>query len=146
MEHVSLFRFLSAQNPTSVGSVVVDASREAVKNDYPDWPYWIAITTLAGVVGTLFTLYVRTSSKASADVKALNDKHQARIDELSAERVKELRELNKQHADATEEKARRVAEDFERKDKALLSATEKFATLIERVVNELRALNDRDGR
>jgi len=96
-----------------------DPVTDAIKKteDSHLWPYFAAISALSAVVVALFGLLMRS----------WNDKEKIYLDFRKAD----------------EEKNRRIAEEFEKKDKALLGVSTELATLMERVGNELKQLNDR---
>ena len=102
------------------------ADGSKVPVDQPDWHYWVAIGTLSGVVATLFGILMKTVKSQRDDEKAHRD---------------ELKQLHKGYTEAAEEKAKRTAEEFARKDKTILDTSVEFAKLMEQVVAELRALN-----
>lgn len=81
------------------------------------WPYFAAIAALSAVIVSLFGLLL----------KSWNDKERIYLDFIKAD----------------EEKGKRIAEEFEKKDKALLGVSTELATLMERVANELKQINDR---
>jgi len=110
----SLFLFLSSQ-----GSGTSDVVTQNV--DHPDWQYWVAISVLSTTVATLFGIILKGSSN----------------------RAEEIKQLNKEHNEALDTKAKRVADEFERKDKAILEVSTEFAKLMERVAHELRGLNEK---
>lgn len=100
-------------------SLASDPVADAIKKteDSHLWPYFTAIAALCTVVVALFGLLM----------KSWKEKEQIYLDFRKAD----------------EEKSKRVAEEFEKKDKALLSVSTELATLMERVGNELKQLNDR---
>jgi len=88
------------------------------------WPYYTAIAVLATTVSFLFGLLMKQSSKFSS-----------RLEEIHENRLK-----------MDEERSKRISEEFEKKDKAILETSVEFARLMERVAAEIAALNDRERR
>jgi hypothetical protein len=95
-----------------------------VDTEHPLWPYYAAIFVLATTVSFLFGLLMKQGSKFSA-----------RLEEIHENRLK-----------MDEERSKRIHEEFEKKDKAILETSVEFARLMERVAAELAGLNDRDRR
>jgi hypothetical protein len=99
--------------------------------DAPLWPYIVAIGSLSTVVVTLFGLLMKSNGKHTV----LQESHALVV-----------AALNKEHVTAMEEKAKRGNEEVEKKDKVIVEALTKFATLMERVAQELAQLNDSNRR
>jgi len=88
------------------------------------WPYWVACGTLSTAVAALFGVLM----KATKD-------HALQIEKITEENRK-----------ATEERSKRIAEEFARKDSQLLELTTKIVTAMERMTSELAIMNERERR
>ena len=117
--------------PTLLQLLASQPGTDVVSTDHPDWPYITAIVALAGVTATLFGLLMKSTRDRQTDAKS---------------HAEEIKGLNKGFNEAMEERSKRVSEEFAKKDKAILETSVEFARLMERVANELKAMNDANNQ
>lgn len=95
--------------------------------DHHDWPYWVAIGALSSALVTVFGLLMKSYRDRTQDQK---------------DHAEDVKLLNKGFQEAAEARSKRVAEEFAKKDKAILEVSVDFAKLMERVAAELKAMNE----
>lgn len=125
MNFLQYLHALAAQHPN--GATAATPVDLAAQIENPLWPYWVAITTMATVITALFGLLMKSNRDRTVDAR---------------DHAEETKQANKAFLEATEERSKRVSEEFSKKDKALLDTSVEFAKLMERVANELARMND----
>lgn len=107
------------------------ASGASSSQNHPSWPYSVAIGALSTALITLFGLLM----KANKDLNAASRSH-----------AEEIKSLNKRYNEANDERAKRIAEEFAKKDKALLETSVEFAKIMERTAADLSRIGDDIGK
>lgn len=64
----------------------------------------------------------------------------------SRNHAEEIKSLNKGYNEANDERAKRIAEEFAKKDKALLETSVEFAKIMERTAADLSRIGDDIGK
>lgn len=102
---------------TTMAQVPIDSTLD-------HWPYYTAIATLAAAVATLFGV----------------------ITKQTKEHAEKLEQIYENQRKLDEERSKRIAEEFEKKDEAILNTSVEFARLMEKVASQLEGINNREGR
>jgi hypothetical protein len=103
------------------------SSEMSSSQDHPSWPYWVAIGALSTALTTVFGLLMKSTKEHNL---------------ASRNHAEEIKVLNKGYNEANDERAKRISEEFAKKDKALLETSVEFAKIMERTAADLSRIGD----
>ena len=134
---ILLLQALAAQKPPADLAALAEQVAKLSEKEPVLWPYISAITALGAACVAMFGVIVKFSRDHAKQLETIGTEAQTRLDTAATEAQKRLAEAHENHRKADEEKSRRIADEFQKKDTQLFEWATKASTFLERVASEI---------